>query len=85
MARAKECFIFNKLRESVNPSLHVATDLEFLRVSYGNGGMARISCFRGAVGDVFRYYSPGKPGGGVWRVSPNPQVPLSPTGGERFS
>ena len=57
MARAKEYFIFNKLRVSVNPSLHVATDLEFLRVSYGNGGMARISCFRGAVGDVFRYAS----------------------------
>ena len=57
MARAKEYFIFNKLRESVNPSLHVATDLEFLRVSYGNGGMARISCFRRAVGDVFRYAS----------------------------
>ena len=35
MARAKEYFIFNKLRVSVNPSLHVAADLEFLRVSYG--------------------------------------------------
>ena len=84
MARAKEYFIFNKLRESVNPSLHVATDLEFLRVSYGTV-MVRSGHKMDFVGQLEMCSDTTARGGGVWRVSPNPQVPLSPTGGERFS